>query len=126
MRNPPTINTGDSISIELFNLKGKRLSIEDLSMGERQILSLAMLKTLISQSDISFPLIVDSPFQKLDSQHSTAIIGKLLSEISDQVILLPIKGSEINRSMFKQLEPMLSGTYEIVNNHGLSLIEKLE
>lgn len=120
------INDGDSISIELFNLKGKRLSIEDLSMGERQILSLAMLKTLISQSDISFPLIVDSPFQKLDSQHSTAIIGKLLSEISDQVILLPIKGSEINRSMFKQLEPMLSGTYEIVNNHGLSLIEKLE
>ena len=70
---------------------------DTLSKGEQQLYATALLKALVDQSGIDFPIFIDSPLQKFDKEHSSNVIQQFYPSISDQVVLFPITGKRIDK-----------------------------
>ena len=65
---------GDTIDIVLKNVRGEEIKKESLSKGEQQMYATALLRALVEESDIQFPVFIDSPMQKFDEQHAENIV----------------------------------------------------
>jgi DNA sulfur modification protein DndD len=68
---------GDDVDINLFDVRNEKIDKGSLSMGERQMYASAFLKSLVDESDIEFPVFIDSPMQKFDKDHAENVIGVL-------------------------------------------------
>ena len=121
------VNIGDDImNIELVDSKGNNINKDTLSKGEQQLYATALLKALVDESGIQFPVFIDSPLQKFDKYHSQNIIQEFYPNISNQVVLLPLLEKELTESEFKLLQPNLSKTYLIENLQNGSTIKQCD
>ncbi|WP_181446073.1 hypothetical protein [Chryseobacterium candidae] len=75
----------------------------------------ALLKGLVDESNISFPVFIDSPMQKFDVDHSNSIVKHFYPKVSDQVIIFPLLKKEMSEDEFTILLPNISKTYLIKN-----------
>ena len=66
--------SNDLIDINLYDNKSKLIGKEDLSKGEQQLYATSILKALVDESNIEFPVFIDSPLQKLDPKHFRNVI----------------------------------------------------
>ncbi len=107
--------TGDDIDIILFDFNNRMIDKGSLSMGERQMYASALLNALVDESDIEFPVFIDSPMQKFDEQHAENIIKYFYPNVSKQVVIFPLINKELNEKEYKQLQPKISRTY-LINN----------
>ncbi len=73
----------EDIEIRLFNDKKEIIQKEGLSMGEKQLYATALLKALVEESLINFPVFVDSPMQKLDESHAENVRLSLLRQYAE-------------------------------------------
>ena len=89
----------DVMDIDLIDKQGQIIEKDSLSKGEQQLYATALLKALVEESGIKFPVFIDSPLQKFDKYHSKNIIQEfdLLKKNINQVYLIENK---INRSVF--------------------------
>jgi DNA sulfur modification protein DndD len=78
----------NSYSIRLFNDRGQEISIQDRSAGEMQMISSALIWALTKASDLSLPMVIDTPLGRLDSYHRNHLIEYYYKELSEQVIIL--------------------------------------
>lgn len=106
---------GDIIDIHLHDSKGNYIDKETLSKGEQQLYATALLKSLVDESNIDFPVFIDSPLQKFDKKHSKNIICEFYPKISDQVVLFPLLEKELTESEFASLLPKVNKAY-LINN----------
>jgi DNA sulfur modification protein DndD len=106
---------GDIMDIELFNARGERIIKEDLSMGEKQLYATAILKALVEESNIEFPVFIDSPMQKLDATHAKNIITEFYPTISNQVVVLPLLEKELTKVEYAFLEDKVKAAFVIHN-----------
>ncbi len=106
---------GEYIDINLLDENENIIDRNALSMGERQLYASALLKSLVDESDIEFPVFIDSPMQKFDVDHSENIIEQFYPNVSHQVILFPLLGKEVTRSEYDLLLPKVESTYLIDN-----------
>ena len=86
----------EHINIRILNSKGEEIPKESLSMGEKQLYATALLKALVDESGIKFPVFIDSPLQKFDKYHSKNIIKEFYPAISEQVVLFPLLEKELS------------------------------
>jgi DNA sulfur modification protein DndD len=107
--------TGDDIDITLYNHNNRIIDKGSLSMGERQMYASALLSALVDESDIEFPVFIDSPMQKFDEQHAENIIKYFYPNVSKQVVIFPLINKELTEKEYKQLQPNVSSTY-LINN----------
>ena len=107
------------IDIELFDKRDRLIPKESLSKGEQQLYATAVLKALVDESNIKFPVFIDSPLQKLDKQHSKNIIQRFYPSVSEQVVLLPLLEKELTQQEFELLRPKVSAVHliEAQNDH---------
>ena len=70
--------SGDDVDINLFNSRNEKIDKGSLSMGERQMYASALLKALVDESDIEFPVFIDSPMQKFDRDHAENVIKEFI------------------------------------------------
>jgi len=105
----------DIIDIELFNNRGKSINKEDFSEGEKQLYATSLLKALVEESNIKFPVFVDSPLQKFDEQHTENVITKFYPSISDQVVVFPLLNKELSEREYNKIKGKISNTI-IINN----------
>lgn len=105
----------DYIDIILKNNNNEVLKKENLSKGEQQLYATSLLKALIDESSIDFPVFIDSPLQKFDQQHAQNIIKYIYPTISKQVIVFPLLGKEMNDAEYQILKPNISKTFLIEN-----------
>lgn len=106
---------GDDVDINLFNSRNEKIDKGSLSMGERQMYASALLKALVDESDIEFPVFIDSPMQKFDKDHAENVIKEFYPNVSKQVVLFPLIHKELTESEFELLKPNISKSY-IINN----------
>lgn len=99
------------IRVDLIDSSDHTINKGALSKGEQQIYATALLKGLIDESHIEFPVFVDSPLQKLDTVHADNIMRYFYPTVSKQVVLLP-SSTEIN-TMGDSLSPLIGRTYSI-------------
>ena len=116
----------DYLDINLIDRDGNKIDKESLSKGEQQLYATSILKSLVEESGISFPIFVDSPLQKFDKDHSKNIIEKFYPSISKQVVLLPLLEKELTFDEFKMMESNVSSLYKIINKEGNSTIVEFD
>ena len=107
--------TGDDIDITLYNHNGRVIDKGSLSMGERQMYASALLNALVDESDIEFPVFIDSPMQKFDEQHAANIIKYFYPNVSKQVVIFPLINKELTAKEYEQLQPNVAKAY-LINN----------
>ncbi|AFL83601.1 hypothetical protein Belba_0958 [Belliella baltica DSM 15883] len=106
----------DLLDIEFYDSDGRVINKDGLSKGEQQLYATALLKALVEESNIKFPIFIDSPLQKFDHQHATNIIKDFYPTISEQVILLPLLEKELTQKEYQNLYPLVSKAYLIKNS----------
>jgi DNA sulfur modification protein DndD len=116
----------DYLDINLVDKDNNVIDKESLSKGEQQLYATSILKSLVEESGISFPIFVDSPLQKFDKDHSKNIIKKFYPSISKQVVLLPLLEKELTFDEFKMMESNVSALYKIINKNGNSKIVEFD
>lgn len=107
--------TGEFIDIILLNKNNVVIQKQGLSKGEQQMYATALLHGLVKESEIEFPVFIDSPMQKFDEEHALNIIKFFYPDISDQVILFPLVNKELTQKEFKLLEPKIAKAF-LINN----------
>lgn len=90
------------------NVREKR----SLSAGEKQIYAIALLWGLAKSSDVELPIIIDTPFARLDSEHRTNIAKHYFPFASEQVIILSTD-EEIDHRYAEMLREHIGKTYLI-------------
>ncbi len=83
----------------------------ELSAGERQILSLAFITAMSRISEEEAPLIMDTPFGRLSSQHRNSIT-RHLPDLADQLILF-VTDEELRDEARQNLEPRIGAEYRL-------------
>ncbi len=116
--------TNGVIDIKLYN---KKIEIrkESLSKGEQQMYATALLHGLVAESEIEFPVFIDSPMQKFDEEHAENIVKHFYPTISDQVILFPLINKELTQREYKMLESKVAKAF-LINNIDSDKSEFLE
>jgi DNA sulfur modification protein DndD len=114
------------IDIHLFDKKGELIEKEALSKGEQQLYATALLKALVEESEVQFPIFIDSPLQKFDKKHSNNIIKEFYPSISKQVILLPLLEKELSEKEYELLIPHINQVFLICNTGEKSSISEYQ
>ncbi len=83
-----------------------------LSAGEKQLFAVATLWALREVADLPMPVIVDTPFGRLDSDHRSAMVQTFLPQVAHQVILLATD-TEVDEAIERELAPAVSHGYRM-------------
>ncbi|WP_227939008.1 DNA sulfur modification protein DndD [Alkalihalobacillus deserti] len=78
----------ETYTVRLYNDRGQEISIHDRSAGEMQMISSSLIWALTKASDLSLPMVIDTPLGRLDSVHRNHLINHYYKELSEQVIIL--------------------------------------
>jgi DNA sulfur modification protein DndD len=120
-----TVRIEDEVmDIDLIDSHDQTIDKDTLSKGEQQLYATALLKALVDQSGIDFPVFIDSPLQKFDKEHSSNVIQQFYPSISDQVVLFPLLEKELTKNEYELLIPHLGGVYLIENKTQGSTVQK--
>lgn len=93
----------DTYTIRLYNDRMQEISIHDRSAGEMQMISSALIWALTKASDLSLPMVIDTPLGRLDSYHRNHLIHYYYKELSEQVIILSTD-TEITKEYVQLME----------------------
>jgi DNA sulfur modification protein DndD len=111
----------DVMDIDLLDKNDEIIDKDSLSKGEQQLYATALLKALVDESGIKFPVFIDSPLQKFDKYHSKNIIKEFYPSISEQVVLFPLLEKELSELEYDYLKPNVNKVFVIENhNNGSS------
>lgn len=113
----------DTMDINLFSSDDNVINKNMLSKGEKQLYATSILKALVDESGIQFPVFIDSPLQKFDKSHSSKIISEFYPSISKQVILFLLLHKELTETEYKTLQPFVESATLIVNDTSRSYFE---
>ncbi|KXB56875.1 AAA family ATPase [Lachnoanaerobaculum saburreum] len=93
----------------------KKIELDRLSKGERQIFILALYWAIIEISGQNIPFVIDTPYARIDANHRREISEKFFPNISDQVIILSTD-EEITEEYYKIVKPYVSKEYLLIND----------
>jgi DNA sulfur modification protein DndD len=116
----------DIIDILLQAKDGTVINKDRLSKGEQQLYATSILKALVDESEIEFPVFIDSPLQKFDSRHARNIIDKFYPTVSKQVVIFPLLGKELSEEEYNALLPNVNSAYIIRNRDNRSSFEMID
>ncbi len=109
------IMSSEDIDIVLYGANDEEINKSGLSMGERQLYASALLNSLVSESEIDFPVFIDSPMQKFDKQHAENIIRHFYPNVAKQVVILPLLYKELTEEEYRLLQPKVCRAF-LINN----------
>lgn len=116
----------DYMDIELYAPNGTIINKDVLSKGEKQLYATSILKALVEESGIEFPVFIDSPLQKFDKSHAAKIITEFYPSISSQVILFPLLYKELTPEELDLMKPLVNTSYVILNDVNRSYIKQVK
>lgn len=115
----------DGLDINLFTPSDTIIPKDTLSKGEQQLYATSLLKALVDESGIDFPVFIDSPLQKFDKSHSSKIITEFYPSISKQVVLFPLLHKELTETEMDIMKPLVKSTFIIKNEVDHSFFEEV-
>ena len=101
-----------TFQISLNPIDDHPLGTEQLSAGERQLLAISMLWGMARASARPFPVAVDTPLGRLDSEHRMKLIKHYFGRASHQVILFSTD-EEIVNEYYDELKPGISRVFNL-------------
>lgn len=125
IQNVDVIVEEDVIDINLYAAGGSMIKKEFLSKGEQQLYATSLLKALVEESGIQFPVFIDSPLQKFDKSHAEKIITEFYPNVSKQVILFPLLHKELTENELEIMKPYVNSAFLLKNNNSYSYIKQI-
>lgn len=118
------IRLGPDYNLEVIDRYGQ-LARPELSAGERQVLSLSFIAAMSQISEEEAPLIMDTPFGRLSSQHRNSITQRL-PLLASQLVLF-VTDEELRDEADANLRPHIGYEYRLNFNKDTSWtkIEKI-
>lgn len=104
------IRLGPDYHLEVIDRYGTPARPE-LSAGERQVLSLSFITAMSRISEEEAPLVMDTPFGRLSSQHRNSITQHL-PLLADQLVLF-VTDEELRDQARRNLEPRIGAEYRL-------------
>lgn len=123
--NVEVVVTNGEMDIVLYQPNGTLIRKDSLSKGEQQLYATSLLKALVEESGIEFPVFIDSPLQKFDKSHSSKIIQEFYPSISKQVVLFPLLHKELTEQELELMKPRVNSAFKIRNHGTYSVFEKV-
>lgn len=106
-----TVGLTEDYELEVLDSNGNR-ALQRLSMGQSQCLSLAFITAISRVSEKNPPFVIDMPFGRLDRDvHDT--VSRRLPDITSQLVLFLLPGSEWHDGTQTNLEPRLCHLYNL-------------
>ena len=102
----------DTFAVTLFDSSKRALSKEELSAGEKQIYTTALLWGLAKTSGKPLPMILDTPLGRLDSSHRELLVERYFPHASHQMILLSTD-TEVDEFFHSLMKPYISHTFHL-------------
>ena len=97
--------------VKLLNTDGVDIRRYDLSAGEKQIFTQALISAVSSVSGRGFPMVVNTPLGRLDIEHRKGVLNHLARR-QHQVILLSTN-TEVVGEYLREIEPHVQKKYLI-------------
>ena len=127
------VRLSEKYELQVIDRFGKQARPE-MSAGERQVLSLAFIaamakiaveKMLPEMKSEPFPMVMDTPFGRLSTQHRENIT-EAIPDIAEQLVLF-VTDEELHGQARKNLEPRIGAEYELQfdDETGSSTIKKI-
>jgi len=105
-----SLQINENYGLQIIHNDGRVIPVR--SAGAEHIVALSLIAALQKNSSVSGPIVMDSPFGRLDSGHTDRIM-RSLPDLADQVTLLVYK-SEIDRDLaIDTLRGRIGHEYEI-------------
>jgi len=117
---------GEDVDINLYNAYDDKIDKSNLSMGEKQLFASALLGALVEETELDFPVFIDSPMQKLDRRHAENILTKFYPTVSKQVVFFPILVKELTEEEYALIKDKVSKTYLIHNEKEGSCFDEVK
>ncbi|MDK9705330.1 MAG: DNA sulfur modification protein DndD [Sulfuritalea sp.] len=103
------IDIDDNCDVKLLNHEGVDVRRYDLSAGEKQIFTQALISAVSSVSGRGFPMVVDTPLGRLDIEHRKGVLKHLVQR-EHQVILLSTN-TEVVGEYLREIAPHVLKKY---------------
>lgn len=117
------VRLGPDFNLEVIDRYGLPARPE-LSSGERQVLSLSFITAMSRVSEEEAPLVMDTPFSRLSSQHRNNITEHVPT-LADQLVLF-VTDEELHDQARKNLEQRIGAEYRLEFDHKTSCTEIIE
>jgi len=78
----------DKRKLHFLDSNKNRLGIKDFSAGESELVIFSLLWAVNESADTRFPIVTDSPFNRLDKDHRVNFINHILKKSKSQIIFL--------------------------------------
>ena len=114
-----------TFAVTLYDAYNRPLLKEELSAGEKQIYTTALLWGLAKTSGKALPMILDTPLGRLDSSHRQLLVEHYFPYASHQVVLLSTD-TEVEGDLHSLLGPHISHTFHLAYQQaeGLTTIKE--
>ncbi len=104
-----------NVILKLYDKNGEHIPVSMLSEGEKQMYALSLLYALLKTSNKSIPVVLDSIFGRLDSEHKSNILSDYLPNLGKQVILL-LTDAELSNTDLKKIHNYVINEYDLNMN----------
>jgi DNA sulfur modification protein DndD len=113
IQNIETLRVGidDDFHYEIVDQNGND-AMAQLAMGQRQCLSFAYIMAITKVSQKDPPLVIDMPIARLDAEVQLNVLD-VLSQVTPQLIVMLLPGSEWNERTQEVLVPRSDSMYEL-------------
>ena len=103
-----------NFEVKLYDIYENEIDKTKMSAGEREIYAISLLWALVQVSGKKLPIIIDTPFGRLDSIHRKNLIKYYFPQASHQVILLS-QDEEIVGKYYTAIKPFVSKEFTLEN-----------
>ena len=103
----------ENYQIQVTKSSGSQVSPADLSDGEESLLALSFMMALHSLSGFEIPLIIDAPFEKLDTGKRIEFINDLHNFTKDKQIVFLFTDSQYTNEVRANMKKNVVDEYEL-------------
>lgn len=107
---------GKGLKVSILDAEGNEVPKESFSTGEKQIYISCLIKSILKEAILNFPIFIDTPLGRLDHEHIENILKDYYPELSSQVVLLATN-NEITPRRFNSISSKVAKSYLIVNEN---------
>jgi len=108
------VEIDEQCNVKLVNTRGEDVRDMDLSAGEKQIFTQALISAVAQVSGKVFPMLIDTPLGRLDVAHRRGVLQHLVQR-KGQVILLSTN-TEVVGEYFELIQPHILRSYVIAHD----------
>jgi len=100
----------NDLSMELYDDSGNTFNRKQLSAGEQQLLSTAIVWGIVECTGHEFPMIIDTPLARLDSMHREQFVDNYIPNAGKQVIIFSTD-AEITNGLEERIDKFVATKY---------------